>query len=298
LAQNGELTISGTPTAVGTYTYTATASYTGRAMSVSTTGVLVVWPVPTVTLPAAPSSVYENVETGVQEWRAPIPIVSLACNTLIIRNLPSGLTVADAPPAGSGEIELPPVVGATLSAMRTVYIHGTPTLRGEYTYEVEANNRATQRAATATGKIGVNPTPAPEIAWADSTLTVWPVNPSFPATTTKPAFTLDGNTYTTTVTGTPDMRMSRLSLRYTIQLPTRFGIKLSAANGDRQLGVGDPLMSDFSLNERTMTIKWEGTLAAPDPESQWTRTVRDLDLDLTGYAGGGAKGKVRIICYY
>lgn len=267
---SGELlTISGRPTAVGEYKYTATASYAGIATSVSTSGELFVWPKPTVTLPDKTSSMYQKVETGVQEWRAPIPISSLACNTLTISNLPSGLTV-DTFPVVNGRIEVPVSVGATsdvrqLTAMRTVYINGTPAWLGEYTYEVKANNRATQRTATATGKICVKPTPVPEIVWADSTLTVQPLNPNFTAITTKPAFTLDEKTgrYTTTVTGTLYLKESDISLKYTIHLPTRFGINLSAcANGGRQLGVGDPLMSDFSLNERTMTIKWEGTLAA------------------------------------
>lgn len=63
----GTLTITGTPTMAGTSTYEATASYARRGTAVaSTSGTVVVWSAPTVTLP-------RNITTAYVALRIPTP---------------------------------------------------------------------------------------------------------------------------------------------------------------------------------------------------------------------------------
>ena len=130
---NGTVTISGTPTAAGTFTYTLTTS--GGCSTASATGTIIVNPNSTITLSSAAG-------TNSQVLCINTPITSITYTTNIsvtgatVTGLPAGVTGAFA--------------GSTFT------ISGTPTAAGIFNYIVTTTGGC-GAAATATGTITVNP---------------------------------------------------------------------------------------------------------------------------------------------
>ena len=127
------LTISGTPTAAGTYTYTVTL--TGGCGIVSTTGTLTVTPNNTINLTSAAG-------TNAQ--------------TICINNAITSITYATTGATGASVTGLPAGVTGAWAA-NVVTISGTPTTSGTFNYTVTTTGGCTTPAVTATGTITVTP---------------------------------------------------------------------------------------------------------------------------------------------
>ncbi|OFY85709.1 MAG: hypothetical protein A3F72_12220 [Bacteroidetes bacterium RIFCSPLOWO2_12_FULL_35_15] len=128
-------TISGTPTATGTFNYVVTT--TGTCTQVTALGTIIVNPNATITLTSAIATTAQTL------------CVSTAITTITYSIGGSG--------TGAGVTGLP--AGVTGSFAGGVFtISGTPTASGTFNYTVTTTGTCTQ--ATATGSITVNPLPA------------------------------------------------------------------------------------------------------------------------------------------
>lgn len=128
-------TISGTPTATGTFNYTVTT--TGTCTQVTATGTIIVNPNATITLTSAAATTAQTL-----------------CISAVITNIT--YTVGGSG-TGAGVTGLP--AGVTGSFAGGVFtISGTPTASGTFNYTITTTGTCMQ--ATATGSITVNPLPA------------------------------------------------------------------------------------------------------------------------------------------
>jgi hypothetical protein len=127
------LTISGSPTATGTFNYTVTL--TGGCGTTTTTGSIVVDPANTITLSSATGS---NNQTR--------------CLNVAISNITYSTTSA----TGVNSSGLPAGVTASMSG-NTVTVSGTPTASGTFNYTLTLTGGC--GSVTATGTIKVNPLP-------------------------------------------------------------------------------------------------------------------------------------------
>jgi len=130
------LTITGSPTTVGTYTYTVTTSG-GVCTAVTATGTITVTAVPTVSLT---SGVGSDAQT-------------LCQNTALVTNITYSI---GAPATGATASGLPSGVTGSYAG-GTFTISGTPTVSGNFSYTVTTTG--TTCVSTATGTITVNPEP-------------------------------------------------------------------------------------------------------------------------------------------
>jgi hypothetical protein len=135
----GIITISGTPTASGSFTYTVTT--TGTCVQTTATGVITVNPIATISLT---SGLGTNNQTR--------------CINVAINNITFAISGGG---TGAGVTGLPAGVIGTFSG-GTFTISGTPTAIGSFPYIVTTTGSCTQ--TTATGTITINPDAAMTLA--------------------------------------------------------------------------------------------------------------------------------------
>jgi hypothetical protein len=127
----GNITISGTPTATGTFTYTVTL--TGGCGNVTATGTIIVRPNNTITRTSAPGT--DNQTVCVNTAITPITYSTTGATGATFSDLPAGVT-------------------GTFSG-GNIIISGTPTVAGTYNYTVTLTGGCGN--VTATGTIIVQP---------------------------------------------------------------------------------------------------------------------------------------------
>jgi gliding motility-associated-like protein len=128
----GVFTISGTPTASGTFNYTVTT--TGTCTQATATGTIIVNPNATITLTSAAATTNQTI-----------------CLTAAITNITYSVGGGG---TGAGVVGLPAGITGSFAG-GTFTISGTPTATGTFNYTVTTTGTCTQ--ATATGTIIVNP---------------------------------------------------------------------------------------------------------------------------------------------
>ncbi|NRT17148.1 hypothetical protein HNP99_003527, partial [Flavobacterium sp. 28A] len=173
------ITISGTPTASGTYTIT-TSGHTTPCTAATISGTVTVNPASTVALTSATATQNQTVCSGTAITSTVFKFDGSATNA-VVTNLPAGLT-------------------ATVStANKTVTISGTPTASGTYTITTSGHT-APCTAATISGSVTINATPA--------TPTLSPAtHPS--CTTSTGSFTITNYIASNTYTITPSTGVTR-----------------------------------------------------------------------------------------
>ncbi len=179
----GVFTISGTPTASGSFTYTVTT--TGTCAQTTATGTITVSPIAAISLTSGPGS---NNQTK--------------CINVPISNITFAISGGG---TGAGVTGLPGGLTGTFSA-GTFTISGTPTEIGSFPYTVTTTGSCTQ--TTATGTITINPDAAISLASGPSTN-----NQTLCTNTslTNISFTISGGAIGANVTGLPNGLSSSLS---------------------------------------------------------------------------------------